>query len=64
MIVKSYKSKSDQSKIMFLLSSDNFKQAYKRLQYIKQYANYQKGQAQVIKVKAKALQDLNIKLSK
>lgn len=37
MIVKSYKSKSDQSKIMFLLSSDNFKQAYKRA--IIKYAN-------------------------
>ena len=29
MIVKSYKSKSEQSKVMFLLSSENFKQAYK-----------------------------------
>ena len=42
MVVKSYKSKSEQSKVMFLLSSSNFQQAYKRLQYIKQYANYQK----------------------
>lgn len=64
MIVKSYKSKSDQSKVMFLLSSDNFKQAYKRLQYIKQYANYQKEQAEIIKSKTKALQALNIKLTK
>ena len=31
MVVKSYKSKSEQSKVMFLLSSTNFKQAYKRL---------------------------------
>ena len=31
MIVKSYKSKSEQSKVMFLLSSSNFQQAYKRL---------------------------------
>ncbi|MEZ4792935.1 MAG: hypothetical protein R2783_05600 [Gelidibacter sp.] len=38
MVVKSYKSKSEQSRVMFLLSSDNFQQAYKRLQYIKQYA--------------------------
>lgn len=30
MIVKSYKSKNQQSRIMFLLSSNNFKQAYKR----------------------------------
>src|SRR5210317_692730 len=42
MIVISYKSKSEQSKMMFLLSSTDFQQAYKRLQYIKQYADYQK----------------------
>ena len=64
MIVKSYKSKSEQSKIMFLLSSSNFKQAYKRLQYIKQYANYQKEQGESIKSKTKELQELNIQLSK
>ena len=64
MIVKSYKSKSEQSKIMFLLSSSNFKQAYKRLQYIKQYASYQKEQGEAIKAKAKKLQELNIKLLK
>ena len=64
MVVKSYKSKSEQSKVMFLLSSDNFKQAYKRLQYMKQYANYQKEQGAAIKTKTKDLQDLNIQLSK
>jgi septal ring factor EnvC (AmiA/AmiB activator) len=64
MLVKSYKSKSEQSKVMFLLSSENFKQAYKRLQYIKQYANYQKEQGEAIKTKTKALQALNIQLSK
>lgn len=62
MIVRSYKSRSDQSKVMFLLSSDNFKQAYKRLQYIKQYANYQKEQGEKIKVKTQKLQDLNASL--
>jgi len=64
MLVKSYKSKSEQSKVMFLLSSENFKQAYKRLQYIKQYRNYQKEQGEAIKTKTKELQDLNIQLSK
>ncbi|MCT4630161.1 peptidoglycan DD-metalloendopeptidase family protein [Winogradskyella sp.] len=64
MIVKSYKSKSEQSKVMFLLSSSNFKQAYKRLQYIRQYANYQKEQGEAIKTKTKALQALNLQLSK
>ncbi len=64
MIVKSYKSKSEQSKVMFLLSSNNFKQAYKRLQYIRQYANYQKEQGELIKKKTKELQNLNLELSK
>ena len=64
MIVKSYKSRSDQSKVMFLLSSDDFKQAYKRLQYIKQYADYQKDQGEKIKNKTQQLQDLNNSLVK
>ena len=64
MLVKSYKSKSEQSRVMFLLSSDNFKQAYKRLQYIKQYADYQKEQGEAIKLKTQKLQALNISLLK
>ena len=64
MIVKSYKSKSEQSKVMFLLSSSNFQQAYKRLQYIKQYADYQKKQGEEIKIKTSALQELNKDLLK
>lgn len=64
MVVKSYKSKSEQSRVMFLLSSDNFKQAYKRLQYIKQYANYQKEQGELIKAKTLKLQELNTDLSR
>jgi len=62
MLVKSYKSKNQQSRIMFLLSSDDFKQAYKRLQYIKQYADYQRQQGDVIKYKTKELQETNANL--
>ena len=64
MIVKSYKSKNQQSRIMFLLSSEGFKQAYKRLQYIKQYADHQKEQGEIIKTKAIELQDTNARLLK
>ena len=64
MIVKSYKSKSEQSKVMFLLSSENFQQAYKRLQYINQYKDYQKQQAEDIKAKTTELQKLNLELSR
>lgn len=51
MIVKSYKSRSEQSRVMFVLSSSSFLQAYKRVQYMKQYAGYRKRQAEEIKVK-------------
>ncbi|UKM65628.1 peptidoglycan DD-metalloendopeptidase family protein [Flavobacteriaceae bacterium GSB9] len=64
MIVKSYKSKNQQSRIMFLLSSDNFKQAYKRLQYMKQYSDHQKQQGETIKAKTEELQQTNIALGK
>jgi murein hydrolase activator len=59
MVVKSYKSKNQQSRIMFLLSSENFKQAYKRLQYIKQYSKHQKQQGETIKEKTIELQESN-----
>ncbi|MFS4483567.1 murein hydrolase activator EnvC family protein [Hyunsoonleella sp. 2307UL5-6] len=59
MIVKSYKSKNQQSRIMFLLSSNNFKQAYKRLQYMKQYTSHQKEQGETIKAKTAKLQQIN-----
>lgn len=62
MIVKSYKSRSEQSRAMFLLSSENFLQAYKRAQYMKQYASYRKTQGDEIKVKSDKLADLNNKL--
>ncbi len=56
MIRKSYKSRSEQSKLMFLLSSENFFQAYKRLQYMKQYASFRKMQAEEIKSKSQELE--------
>ena len=55
MIVKSYKSRSEQSRAMFLLSSENFLQAYKRAQYMKQYASYRKMQGYEIEGKTKQL---------
>ena len=59
MIVKSYKNRANQNKLMFLLSSSNFQQAYRRLQYIKQYADYQKEQAIIIKEETEKLKQLN-----
>jgi septal ring factor EnvC (AmiA/AmiB activator) len=62
MIVKSYKSRSEQSRAMFILSSENFLQAYKRAQYMKQYTNYRKMQGEEIKSKSNELIVYNGKL--
>lgn len=47
---------------MFLLSSENFLQAYKRVQYMKQYAAFRKKQGEGIKAKTDELQQLNTNL--
>jgi septal ring factor EnvC (AmiA/AmiB activator) len=62
MITKSYKSRSEESRAMFLLSSKNFQQAYKRLQYMKQYTSFRKIQGEEIKGKSKELVVYNQKL--
>lgn len=58
MIYKSYKSKSQQSRTMFLLSSENFYQAFKRLQYMKQYAAFRKKQGVEVQNQTKTLNQL------
>jgi septal ring factor EnvC (AmiA/AmiB activator) len=63
MIVKSYKSRSEESRAMFLLSSENFLQAYKRAQYMKQYTNYRKMQGEEISSKSNQLLDYNGRLN-
>ncbi|WP_233899986.1 murein hydrolase activator EnvC family protein [Tenacibaculum piscium] len=59
MVVKTYKSKSQQSKTMFLLSSKSFHQAYKRLKYMQQYNEYRKKQGKVIIEKTTEIQEIN-----
>lgn len=63
MIVKSYKSRSAESRAMFLLSSENFLQAYKRAQYMKQYTGYRKMQGEEINTKSSKLTDFNQELN-
>jgi murein hydrolase activator len=62
LILKLYKSKSEQSRLLFLLSSNDFTQAYKRVQYLKQYASFTKAQGEEIIVKSKEIEEFNIKL--
>jgi septal ring factor EnvC (AmiA/AmiB activator) len=48
-IYYSFKHRSSYDKMMFIFASKNINQAYKRLKYTQQYAEYRKGQAQEIK---------------
>ncbi|MBD1259976.1 peptidoglycan DD-metalloendopeptidase family protein [Maribacter polysiphoniae] len=63
MIRKSYQNKSQQSRLMFLLSSENFFQAFKRMQYMKQYTQYRKEQGEKIMAKTDDLTRLNLDLA-
>lgn len=62
MIRKSYYSKSRQSRLMFLFSSESFYQAYNRFKYLNQYAKYRKKQGEIIIKKTDLLNKLNIEL--
>ncbi len=64
MIRKSYNTRSRQDKLFFLFSSESFQQAFKRAQYLKQYAKYRREQADEIEKKKKELAVLNEKLLK
>jgi murein hydrolase activator len=48
MIVQANKSRNSYSKIVFILSSSDFNQAYRRLQYLKQINAYRRSQANLI----------------
>ncbi len=58
MIFKSYKSRSKQSRLMFLLSSQSFYQAYKRVSYLEQYTSFRKKQGEEIGKQALVVQQL------
>ncbi len=63
MIQKSYQNKSKQNRLMFLMSSESFFQAFKRLQYMKQYTDYRKEQGAQILAKTEELSRLNADLN-
>lgn len=62
MIQKSYQNRSRQNRMLFLLSSSSWLQAYKRLQYMKQYAQFRKEQGLDILAKTEELTALNQEL--
>ncbi|WP_190810472.1 murein hydrolase activator EnvC [Flagellimonas sp. S3867] len=59
LIQKSYQNKSQSNRLMFLLSAENFYQAFKRLQYMEQYAKHRKKQGEDIIKKTDELAALN-----
>lgn len=59
MMVQTYKSRKHDSKLMFILSSDDFAQAYKRMQYLKQYQAFREKQADSIVAKTDRLKLIN-----
>ncbi len=62
MVRKSYYSKSRQTRLMFLFSSESFYQAYDRFKYLNQYAKHRRKQGEIIIKKSKLLSKLNIEL--
>ena len=48
MIYYAYKNRNSFDRLMFIFAATDFNQAYKRLKYFQQYANYRKTQAELI----------------
>jgi len=48
LIYSTYRNRDAYSRLMFVFSSKNFNQAYKRLKYLQQYTNYRKQQVEAI----------------
>ena len=51
-----YRNKSIQEKMMFVFSADNLSQAYRRMRYVREYADYQRLQALEIERKQKQVE--------
>ena len=62
-LVKAYKNKGAQNKVTFILSSKNLGEALRRVQYLKDYSDYQDKKAAEISTAAKVLVE-NITLKK
>lgn len=61
MIQHAYQNRSSYNKLMFLFSAANFNQAFKRLKYFQQYAQYRQSQAEKIEIERKEI-DSQIKI--
>ena len=64
MIYNSYKSRLKQSRLMFLLSSENFLQALKRTQYMNQYSDNRRSYANKIESNIVTIKSINDTINK
>ena len=62
MLLSAYKKKSNLNKLMFVFSSTSFQQAYKRIQYFKQYANFQNKTLSKIKINSNDIKNVIVVL--
>lgn len=61
-LVKAYKNKGVQNKVTFILSSKNLGEALRRVQYLKDYSDYQdKKAAEISDAAKKLIQNINLK---
>ncbi|MDA3780751.1 MAG: hypothetical protein PF487_11115, partial [Bacteroidales bacterium] len=56
LIYYSFKNHNRTDIVMFILSSENFNQAYRRIKYFEQYSKYRKKQARLIENTMKTLE--------
>lgn len=52
-----HRNSSIQEKLMFIFSADNLSQMYRRLRYVRQYANFQRLKGEEIKAKMSEIQE-------
>ena len=52
-----YKNKSIQEKLMFVFSADNLSQMYRRMRYVREYADYQRRQGKEVQRKQRQVSD-------
>jgi septal ring factor EnvC (AmiA/AmiB activator) len=62
MIQQAYRIKNDQNRLVFILSADDFNQAYKRLAYFRELAKFRRLQADAILKTQEEIQSQNLKL--
>ena len=62
MLLSAYKKKSNLNKLMFVFSSTSFQQAYKRIQYFKQYVNFQNKTLSKIKINSNDIKNVIVVL--